>query len=410
MVFSLLTKPKRKLAPVQWGRKGRHVSKRMQRTVLLFIVFATLVLHQSNARISPLNRVMNQQINLTSLDLSTTDTVNSERLMNVESSTRVMLAMHSDDRFGRKDGLYGRTQARVLQYLNVSNRAYGITDYKMWTHADFAKTVEYTSHNDLLSDPNPDINGRAYKAILIKYALQELDDGDYLIYADTSPAMWSAWIDTNETLDATYDINVLKHLTKEADDILTFATIWDLRTNSEHLDYIPTNAQLQTDASTMQLGHHRHEYFTLDACMHKMGMEKYRYSLQSASGVVVLRKTSKTVDLVSKWVHWNMMPECASLQGHNVDNKTHEEFASTFGKIGHRFDQSVLSLLINSMDGLYVMPHQDGIHYIVNFLMLSRTGVIYEFISSNHGNPASNDTNALTLDPVVSKVRPVYGL
>ena len=48
--------------------------------------------------------------------------------MSIDASARVMLAMYSDDRYGRKDGLYGATQARVWHYLHNSNRGYGITD------------------------------------------------------------------------------------------------------------------------------------------------------------------------------------------------------------------------------------------------------------------------------------------
>jgi hypothetical protein len=131
--------------------------------------------------------------------------------------------------------------------------------------------------------------------------------------------------------------------------------------------------------------YHRHEFFTLDRCMKKMGLEKYKYSLQHASGMIVLQKTEKSINFVEEWLKFNLIDETASL-GYITDEKDKinrnfwdEEYIH---KSGHRHDQSISGLLINKMDNdLIIAPNNFYPRY--NFLSYCLLNCNYEFINSN---------------------------
>ena len=69
-------------------------------------------------------------------------------------------------------------------------------------------------------------------------------------------------------------------------DILTVHVKWDFNKHVEK----------------QQSGSHTHTNFTLERCLKRMNLYKYRESLQHASGVWVIRKSKETLRLVKEWL------------------------------------------------------------------------------------------------------------
>ena len=274
-------------------------------------------------------------------------------------SERTILVTVSDDRSGRKGGRYEETQDRVRNIFS-SNSWFGITDFSFWKWADIIQTEFYSDNKKMLDQFDPAMNGRCYKPFAILEGLKSIEEGDFLIYNDVSPEWWN--IDgVNPDL---YDLQIIKDLCTMNGDILTADVTWTC--NSE-------------------LGEHTHENFTTEKCIDKMGMQDFKYCLQHASGMIVLKKSKKTLDFVQEWLKWNTDPECASLGSVDTDPVSpekciceywHEEVAK-HGKIGHRHDQSISGLLVNKMGNRLVKNTGN-----YNFLSFCRKGFNYEFIDS----------------------------
>jgi hypothetical protein len=200
------------------------------------------------------------------------------------------------------------------------------------------------------------MNGRCYKPFTILEALKSIEDGDFLIYNDVSPEHWR-----NLSFDTSiFSLDVIKNLCSSNGGILTTESIW-----------IVDN----------EVAPHTHENFTTEACMNRMGMQKYRHSIQHASGMIVLQKSKKTVDFVSEWLKWNLIDECASLC--SLDEPVKDFYGvdvGSCGKVGHRHDQSISGLLLNDLNGK-IVRNPGGF----NFLDFCRKDFNYEFIETNQG-------------------------
>jgi hypothetical protein len=263
----------------------------------------------------------------------------------------------SDDRFGRKNGLYSATQDKIFTIFK-KNHGYGITDFLFLKWNDLCETDFYRENKKMLDHTNPDMNGRSYKPFAILEGLKRIGDGDFLIYNDVSPEIWS--MDENYGIDPSlYDIKVIQDLCVKNGGILTADVTWVV--NGE-------------------FGDHTHEHFTLERCIKKMGLENYRHSLQHASGMMVIQKRKKTVDFAEEWLYWNTIDECASLgpitdNGESTHSYWNEEGAH---KIGHRHDQSISGLLINKMGNNLV--RNCGTYDFLSYSMKDRE---YRFIPSN---------------------------
>jgi hypothetical protein len=279
---------------------------------------------------------------------------------------KVAFVTVSDDRSGRKNGKYSETQDRIRTILS-QNQDFGITDLFFWKWEDILKTDFYKQNKKMLDQIDPAMNGRCYKPFVIKDALENLEDGDFLIYNDVSPEWWPE--DLYKIEPGIYSLDVIKDLCISNGGILTADTNWH---------------------ACGGLGDHTHENFTLERCMRRMGMSEYKHGLQHASGMIALIKSKKSVDFINEWLMWNLIDECASLG--SVESEPvipekcvceywHEE-VEKYGKIGHRHDQSISGLLINKMDNKLV--RNVGKY---NFLDYCRIGYPYEFIESNQ--PAS---------------------
>jgi hypothetical protein len=272
---------------------------------------------------------------------------------------RTLLVTVSDDRSGRKEGKYSETQDRIKNIFS-SNEWFGITDFSFWKWNDIIHTDFYKSNRKILDQFDPAMNGRCYKPFVILEGLKSIEEGDFLIYNDVSPEWWK--IDSiNSNI---YDLQIIKDLCDSNGGILTSDVTWI------------------TDSG---LGDHTHENFTTERCINKMGMTDFKYCLQHASGMIVLRKSKKSLDFIEEWLKWNLDPECASLG--NIDSDPvfpekciceywHEE-VEKYGKFGHRHDQSISGLLINKMGNKLVKNVGD-----YNFLSFCRKGLNYEFIDS----------------------------
>ena len=275
----------------------------------------------------------------------------------------------SDDRSGRKNGKYKETQNKIDSIFS-SNLQFGISKHEKWTYEDIITTSFYEKNKILLDNIRPSINGRVYKPFVISESLKNLNDGDFLIYNDCSPELWDYNYDFSK-----YNLNIIKELCVQNNGILTAHVKWNHRTHTEKGN----------------VGYHTHEHFTTERCMNKMNMQQYKYSLQHASGMIVLQKSSKATQFVEEWLYWNCIDECCSLGFAHIPNDFSFWEAEQY-KIGHRHDQSISGLLINQMNNkiiehldYYERPDNTSPYNFINFC---RPDFNYNFFDSNQ--PKSN--------------------
>lgn len=277
---------------------------------------------------------------------------------------KVILVTISDDRAGRKDGKYAETQDKIHTiFFEGANDDFGINCGLMMNFDGLEKTEFYEKNKTLLSNIDAGINGRAYKPYVISRALASIADGDYLIYTDCSPEIWNMPADFRIDPEV-FDIEILKGLCTDNNDILTAFVKWD-----------------EVEILEGQLGIHTHANFTLNRCITKMGMHFYEDGYMHASGMWVIRKTPDTVDFVEKWLMWNCIDECASLGKADVagdDSFWREELDY---KKGHRHDQSISGLLLCARNQKFVDIVYNDMHPY-NPLQFARKGVEYKFIES----------------------------
>lgn len=283
--------------------------------------------------------------------------------------SKTILVSVSDDRFGRKEGAYGKTQDK-LDHILGHNPNFGIIEHHSWTIKRLLQYYEGTTRQlKLLDNPDAGRNGRAYKPLAILASLQQLNDGDFLIYTDCSPEMWTC--EYHYKIEDCYNLDIAKQLCVSNNDILTSFVKWSAG-----------------NVGFGELGDHTHRLFTLDRCMRRMKMMHHIDHYQHASGMFVIRKTPRTVQFVDEWLYWNLIDECASLGKANDINDysfINEECWENGGiKLGHRHDQSISGLLINDMGNKLV-----DIHYKFNGfnpynpLQFMRTDITYDFIDPN---------------------------
>lgn len=272
---------------------------------------------------------------------------------------KVALTTVSDDRIGRKGGKYAETQKKIRDYFE-KNIDFGIKDFYFYNIEDIFKTEFYKQNKKIIDCSEPAFNGRCYKPYAIQQALNELDYGDILIYNDVSPEWWEN-IFLEPALDLNnYSLDIIKNLCIQNGGILTVEALWHVG-GEQHP--------------------HTHEYYTLEVCMHRMGLTEFRHSLQHASGVVVLQKSEKSVNFVEDWLKYNVIDECCSLIQINDDGTYGKyywvEEVELHGKFGHRHDQSISGLLINKMGNKLLKSTGN-----YNFLSYCQTNFNYQFIDS----------------------------
>lgn len=283
----------------------------------------------------------------------------------------MLLVTVSDDRFGRKGGLYEETQNKI-KIIFENNTFFGIDNFQMWNWKDIIKTDFYKENKLLLDHSDPSKNGRVYKPFVIYEGLNSIEYGEFLIYTDCSPEIWT--FSSDYKIDKNiFKPEILKNLCLNNNGILTAHVKWDDRI------HVPKGER----------GYHTHENFTSERCINRMGMREYKYSLQHASGMFVIQKTPDTLEFVKEWLYWNSIDECASLGPVNTQDCSYwAEESITHGKVGHRHDQSISGLLINKRNNKLIETSESyerplsGIHPY-NFLQFSSNKFNYTFLDSN---------------------------
>lgn len=279
---------------------------------------------------------------------------------------KTLLCTVSDDRFGRKEGIYEKTQQKIESIFKKNN--FGITDFLSIKWADIEQSDFFQKNKALLSNVDAARNGRAYKPYAISEGLKLLNEGDFLIYTDCSPEMWK--MEDDFIIGPNYSIGIIKNLCSSNNGILSAFVKWDTR------NIYPGG-----------LGIHTHENFTTDRCIKKMGLEKYTRSFMHASGMIVIQKLPHTVEFIDEWLYYNCIDECCALGIAEIENDysfwgEHEDIT----KMGHRHDQSVSGLLINKYGYKLVDPPVNEDIPTYNFLNFCNKNVKYAFIDSNN-NP-----------------------
>lgn len=79
-----------------------------------------------------------------------------------------------------------------------------------------------------------------------------------------------------------YQLDVIKRLCSSNGDILSCRVSWQ--------------------AHDGVFANHTHENFTSERCMRYMEMERYLHCLQHASGMMVFRKSVRSVEYVDRWM------------------------------------------------------------------------------------------------------------
>lgn len=283
----------------------------------------------------------------------------------------MLLCTVSDDRSGRKDGLYGETQKKVQRFFEARPE-FGLNQFLMLTWDDIVKTDFYENNKVLLDNIDPSRNGRAYKAFTVAKGLASLQDGDFLIYSDVSPVMWDVtraefMLAHYSGENKVYDLEVIKNVCASNDGLLAALVRWDSRP-------LPRG----------HLGIHTHANFTTNRCMRKMGLEQYAHSLMPASGMLVFQKSAKIEALVDEWLKWNLIDECCALGKAEIPNDySFWDGEESHLKLGARHDQSILGLLICREGYKIAMPPEYPHIPHHNFLQFCRRGTEYLFINPN---------------------------
>lgn len=277
----------------------------------------------------------------------------------------IYLTTVCDDRFGRKDGKYKETQNKI----RLITERLGFTNQFHYEFEALKYHPFYTLNQTLLDNPDAARNGRAYKPYIIQCALERLAFGEFLVYTDCSPEIWKWFVNTDRVNKDIFNLELIKQLTIQNDDFLTAFVKWDNKPIPQY-----------------GLGIHTHKNFTLNRCMDKMGMRFYEDAYMPASGMICIRKTPVTVDLVNQWLKWNLDDECCALGKKDVPNddsywqaESHPEFGKEGYKFGHRHDQSILGLLLASQNRKAVDIIYNTMHPY-NFLQFCRIGFEYRFI------------------------------
>ncbi len=277
-------------------------------------------------------------------------------------SEKILLVTVSDDRFGRKDGNYSKTQDKI-EFIFKNNPQFGIKDFLMMKWEQIKDSQFYKDNEKLLRHTDAGKNGRAYKPYAILQGLEKIKEGDYLIYSDCSPEMWK--MPKNFKIDSeVFDVEILKNLCKSNNDILTCFVKWK-------------NSNLAQGDN----GIHTHRWFTTNKCMDRMGLRFYEDGYQHASGMWAIRKTEETFEFVKEWLKWNLIDECCALGSaeNGMDEFWVHESEST--KIGHRHDQSISGLLLNKTNQKFIdIIYNEMNPY--NFLQFARKNQEYNFIES----------------------------
>ena len=191
------------------------------------------------------------------------------------------------------DDNYYQLQYSLNEHAKTSNQFDDIFEYtRQWLiNRDF-----YKQWKTILDQPK----GGGYclwKPYILLDALSKIDDNDIILYMDS--ADW-------------FTGNVRNHI----------------------LNNIQNKDMILTDGSFIQSDWTRRDTFVLMDC----DEELYHNAVQLEAGIIILKKTNNTIQLLSEWLYYcqneNILTELPNICEDNLE-----------GFIEHRYDQSILTNL-----------------------------------------------------------------
>jgi hypothetical protein len=212
-------------------------------------------------------------------------------------SNKTILVTVADDRSGRKNGVYGKTQD-YIESLFKAHPEFGVTDFLMWKWEDIKNSSYYDEYKDRLDIIDPETNGRLYKPLAIKDALTKIEDNDFLIYMDSGANLIG---DAQKYLDIIDD-----------NGILAFSMVQK------------TSKWTKGDC-----------FFEIN----QVNKNDFAESNQIQGTYIFLRKCDYSVSFVKRWLFLCEKENLITDQP-NINMGNFSDF------IDHRHDQSILSLLI----------------------------------------------------------------
>ena len=210
---------------------------------------------------------------------------------------RVTLVNYADDRFGHKGSIFERSQ----EIMSESALGNGINSVVSWNWKTLTSTTFYHDHKEYLERPYH-LNGFVFKPYLTLRTLEELNEGDILIYYDSG--------------------------------------------DGRH--YFDTSVQPLVDMCVANGGtliHHwgeSNQKWTKRDCFYFMGLDEPEYHKATAMQATwfVLEKNIFTMDLAREYLRYTLDERIASYHNSRVCG-----LPDLPGFVENRGDQSVLSLL-----------------------------------------------------------------
>lgn len=224
---------------------------------------------------------------------------------------QVTLVNYADDRFGHKGAAFKRAQ----QAMSESALRHGVDEVVSWNWERLSATDFYREHKEYLDRPYH-LNGFAFKPFIVSQVLNDLREGDVLIYYDSGDG--SHLFDTSVT---------------------------------------PLVDRCVKNGGTLihQWGETNQKWCKRD-CFYFMGLDEPKYHRATAMQATwfVLQKNDFTVKLVAEYLHHTLDERIASYENRHVCG-----LPDLPGFWENRGDQSVLSLLACKY-GLKTFPGAGG--------------------------------------------------
>lgn len=223
----------------------------------------------------------------------------------------ITLFSYADDRFGRKDGGYRKTQRR---FSSILRNHPDIDEVLAFTDADLTQTQWYADHAHLYELDCTVSAGNAQKAFYAVDLLNRYPEGALLLYHDCSPEIW----------DFSQDYN--------ARSLCGHIALCDRNGGVLIGNYSP---QAHIDFP------HTHRSMTSPAVLAALDAETFGDHWQWCTSWILMRNSPKTRDLARNWLFLNSISDCCCMvRRREAERRAYPYF------IEHRGDQSILSLLM----------------------------------------------------------------
>lgn len=218
------------------------------------------------------------------------------------------------------NNLYKNSRLRLVE----SARRFGITDIRAYDFEEIKETDFYKKNEEILSHVKT-MGNWLWKPYIISEVLKTLSEGDIVIYCDSG-------------IEIIADLEPVISICKEKEPILLFGNCNDI------------NADFT-----------KRDCFVLMEC----DEEKFWYGPHCDAAFTLFRKTDLSLTFLSHWLKYGSNKHIIT------DSPNNNGLENLPGYRGHRWDQSVLSLLAQKYQvSLYRIPTQFGNHYKMNYLRI----------------------------------------